>query len=83
MSVSLSYKGKLLLIVGLPHLADTFTAPVDEMFDIMKQATRGDDVYGVRGQGAASNDKKEQCPLTMEPYRRTSRLTRSRHGLPK
>ena len=28
--------------------ADTFTAPTDEMFEVMKQATRGDDVYGVR-----------------------------------
>lgn len=28
--------------------SDTATIPTDEMFDIMKQATRGDDVYQVR-----------------------------------
>lgn len=28
--------------------SDTATVPTDEMFDIMKAATRGDDVYQVR-----------------------------------
>jgi threonine aldolase len=28
--------------------SDTATIPTDEMFDIMKAATRGDDVYQVR-----------------------------------
>lgn len=28
--------------------SDTATKPTDQMFDIMKQATRGDDVYHVR-----------------------------------
>jgi threonine aldolase len=28
--------------------SDTATKPTDQMFEIMKQATRGDDVYHVR-----------------------------------
>lgn len=29
-------------------ISDTATVPTDEMFEIMKAATRGDDVYQVR-----------------------------------
>jgi threonine aldolase len=29
-------------------VSDTATIPTDEMFDIMKAATRGDDVYQVK-----------------------------------
>lgn len=35
------------LYPGGPH-SDTITIPTDEMFDLMKHASRGDDVYGVR-----------------------------------
>jgi threonine aldolase len=31
--------------------SDTVTAPTDEMFDIMKSASRGDDVFQVRREG--------------------------------
>lgn len=35
--------------------SDTVTAPTDEMFDIMKSASRGDDVFQVRLHTAASS----------------------------
>lgn len=31
---------------------DTITVPTDAMFDLMKEASRGDDVYGVRPSSA-------------------------------
>jgi hypothetical protein len=40
--------GLLILLVFLIFRSDTITMPTDEMFDLMRFASRGDDVYGVR-----------------------------------
>lgn len=67
----------------ITHGSDTITTPVDELFEVMKTATRGDDVYSASW---SSNATARELAAGTDPgmaHRRTKRRLNFRKRLQK